>query len=666
MIKVLRQAARIDPQVIEDLHRKYQQQIGRLPVADRPALRAEVATALAALLAAGPSRPARHGRSVSFSDLLPDYSEKAYSGSRFQRRIPVKFFTSNNEYFSGLRLDLAGIEKSAAPQDSASEHGPEAAEARAERYFAPEIDPPSPAGLVVGRAYTLAVRVKVGEAPPGQQPIPEVTLFPNSGDRHDVPVTVQLDSDDCDIPGSNTQSLTIPFTGPSPDKARFAVVPREKGNCRLTATIHRAGLLIQKLDVTLVVGAQTLEQPTVRAVGPVPRLADISTERGIGLHFENTKEGFKCTAFQAICSVAELNVDLVALEAIVTRLRAALLRLVTDTADDAGKAIFQAPGKIPKWATDQALHKLAPLGADLFQALFFGTPTNPVGKDIGRWLRRVEFGPDRPRLISITSDKVFLPWALMYLGEDLENPTWDGFLGMRHVVEHLPLANSGMAVSSTEISRDPALRISLNLNQAIDAELKSHVVANQRRYWRDVARSQMWVRVESRLTADEFLTAMSNGQTPDQVMYLYCHASTKASASSIGDSSLRFSDGRSLTLTELRRRDSDLVQLAGNPLVFLNACESAQMSPTFYNGFAPYFFEKGCRGVIGTECKAPSYFAADWARNFFKLFFDGLPVGLIIHRLRRQYLDKSGNPLGLLYGVYCNADTRLGRPDIQF
>ena len=63
--------------------------------------------------------------------------------------------------------------------------------------------------------------------------------------------------------------------------------------------------------------------------------------------------------------------------------------------------------------------------------------------------------------------------------------------------------------------------------------------------------------------------------------------------------------------------------------------------------------------MIGTESKAPIYFAADFAHDFFKQFLDGLPVGLIIHRLRRQYLHESGNPLGLLYGMYCNADTRL-------
>ena len=98
-----------------------------------------------------------------------------------------------------------------------------------------------PAGLVVGAAYTLAISVKVGEPQAGGGIVPEQILFPQPGDQRDVTVTVQLDSPDCDIPGSNTQFLTIPHDGPSPDRARFAVVPRRKGNCQLTATIHSDG-----------------------------------------------------------------------------------------------------------------------------------------------------------------------------------------------------------------------------------------------------------------------------------------------------------------------------------------------------------------------------------------------------------------------------------------
>ena len=213
--------------------------------------------------------------------------------------------------------------------------------------------------------------------------------------------------------------------------------------------------LVQKLDVTLMVGARTVEQPKVRAVGPLPPSAYRSIERGIGLHLELIDDRtLKCTAFQAVCSVASLKIKMDVLENKVRQLRNAWFKLVTNTKDNTGRRIFQTRGAIPDWATEQALRELAPLGKDLFQALFLDEPTTPVGRDIGRWLREAQFDASRPRLISITSEEVFLPWALMYVG-DLDKPTWDGFLGIRHVVEHLPLSYSEAAVSSTEISREP-------------------------------------------------------------------------------------------------------------------------------------------------------------------------------------------------------------------
>src|SRR3546814_1694866 len=60
---------------------------------------------------------------------------------------------------------------------------------------------------------------------------------------------------------------------------------------------------------------------------------------------------------------------------------------------------------------------------------------------------------------------------------------------------------------------------------------------------------------------------------------------------------------------------SDLTRskLRVQPLVFINACESAELTPLFYSGFVPYFMNKGARGVIGTECRMPAQFAAQWA-----------------------------------------------------
>ena len=99
--------------------------------------------------------------------------------------------------------------------------------------------------------------------------------------------------------------------------------------------------------------------------------------------------------------------------------------------------------------------------------------------------------------------------------------------------------------------------------------------------------------------------------------------------------------------------------LRGKPLVFINACESAELSPAFYDGFVPYFMAKGARGVVGTQCKTPALFAAEWAKRFFERFLDGDALGEAFLDLRREFLDAHGNPLGLLYAVHCDGDTRI-------
>jgi hypothetical protein len=78
-----------------------------------------------------------------------------------------------------------------------------------------------------------------------------------------------------------------------------------------------------------------------------------------------------------------------------------------------------------------------------------------------------------------------------------------------------------------------------------------------------------------------------------------------------------------------------------------------------YNGFVPYFMAKGARGLIGTECKTPALFAVEWANAFFDRFLDGAPAGETVLELRQEFLHEHGNPLGLIYAVHCDADTRI-------
>jgi hypothetical protein len=52
-------------------------------------------------------------------------------------------------------------------------------------------------------------------------------------------------------------------------------------------------------------------------------------------------------------------------------------------------------------------------------------------------------------------------------------------------------------------------------------------------------------------------------------------------------------------------------------------------------------------------------FATEWALQFFPRFLDGAPLGELFLELRREFNQTQGNPLGLLYNVYCDGDTRI-------
>jgi hypothetical protein len=113
-----------------------------------------------------------------------------------------------------------------------------------------------------------------------------------------------------------------------------------------------------------------------------------------------------------------------------------------------------------------------------------------------------------------------------------------------------------------------------------------------------------------------------------------------------------------LTLADLKLLAPMHRLLPGAPLVFINACESAEMSPLFYDGFVPYFMAKGARGVIGTECEIPALFAAEFAPRFFDRFLAGdESLGEVMHALRREFYEQHNNIMGLLYAAYCDADT---------
>jgi len=97
-------------------------------------------------------------------------------------------------------------------------------------------------------------------------------------------------------------------------------------------------------------------------------------------------------------------------------------------------------------------------------------------------------------------------------------------------------------------------------------------------------------------------------------------------------------------------------------LLFLNACESVELSPYLYDGILPFMIARGVRGMIGTESEIPALFAAEFAKEFMQRFTaGGAPLGKLLLNLRCEYLHNKNNVLGLLYALYCSGDILIHR-----
>ncbi|MBK8430742.1 MAG: CHAT domain-containing protein [Chloroflexi bacterium] len=264
--------------------------------------------------------------------------------------------------------------------------------------------------------------------------------------------------------------------------------------------------------------------------------------------------------------------------------------------------------------------------------------------------------------IQIFSQEFTLPWGLLYIGDDPDNPEPEHFLGLKHVIEHIPLQPQ-MQVTDRAINTTKGIQVALNVNKDIDDQMGQPIIQRQIDEWQKLSQGNSNIRVEVRSDAVDVMTALNDGEAVDQILYFYCHAESynldEMDKGGADMSRLIMTGHEDLTL---RRMSRNRTSLAGQPLVFINACESAELSPEFYDGFVPYFVSKGARGVIGTECETPALFAEEWAKRFFPRFLAGQPLGQIFLDLRREFYNNHNNIMGLLYALYVDGDTYVSNP----
>lgn len=115
------------------------------------------------------------------------------------------------------------------------------------------------------------------------------------------------------------------------------------------------------------------------------------------------------------------------------------------------------------------------------------------------------------------------------------------------------------------------------------------------------------------------------------------------------DSWIELSHGR-IYHTELL----DIDELPTQPLVFLNMCESAQITPSLSEGFIYLFLNRKARAVIGTECMMTVEFAHPFAKSVLERLLAGDSLGQAMLTARREFI-KLRNPLGLAYTLFGSA-----------
>lgn len=135
------------------------------------------------------------------------------------------------------------------------------------------------------------------------------------------------------------------------------------------------------------------------------------------------------------------------------------------------------------------------------------------------------------------------------------------------------------------------------------------------------------------------------------LIYFYCHGGRDRSRTWLGIGSKE-----RLVPSDLHAWKIDWVGV--NPLVFINGCHTADLTPDDLLNFNQMFAHCRAAGVVGTEIDVPESLARDFARGFIEQFGGGSTVGAALAHQRLSLLERC-NLLGLAYTPYCSASHRL-------
>lgn len=498
----------------------------------------------------------------------------------------------------------------------------------------------------------------------------------------EVDVRLVTDSAFFKVYGIPQQKIIFPRGGVSKNIASFIIEPIKQGVGEITAFLSLNQKPFQKIVAQVAIGAAALADlpaEPVRASGLTLAAAAATMSSPLAYPAETDASLIivrETTGYTFILSlgsgytVARLNLAEKEIVDAIRRARSAFLEKIVKKLDPSRNAYaYQLKDTtIPEAIHQEALRDLRQIGDLLFRSLFFAPGSSDQGKEIGHLLRAAT--AERELRINVIAERFAFPWSLVYAlpfkPSDPVDPM--GFWGYRHIIEYTPQFSARQpSAFAPEINAVDRLRVGFVFDQTIDAQFNAPIIAEQRQVLPGID----GVAVTEYDTRDKFLDLLSRSQGVPQIIYFYGHAVSRSPGEreaatgieyGLGDSYLSI-NGEAITLDEMNLYAGlDLDRFDSAPLVVLNACESAELSPELYNGLVPYLIGRGARGVIGTEVLMPAFFAAEFAPVLLRRFAAGnTRLGDLLRDMRREYLRDKRNVLPLIYALYSNAEMIVKR-----
>jgi hypothetical protein len=261
--------------------------------------------------------------------------------------------------------------------------------------------------------------------------------------------------------------------------------------------------------------------------------------------------------------------------------------------------------------------------------------------------------------LQVVSEDFFLPWELLY-PDNPRAPSYENFLGLRHVVSRLIVQTSRKwAFVSPAISVTDQPKLGLLVYDALPGVARSERAFFERlaSEGRITLRKLRALKDDPELWPEEIEQFRDFWKESLNLAHLACHAVYKDGAPS--NSHLLLSEKFPVSLQDLEVYS---FTIDGHPLVVLNACRTGTVNPLYTSHFAAAFLRLGARGVVATECEVPDTFAAAFVEQLYEHLLAWHRLGESMLAARRYFLDKQGDPSGLLYSMYASPSIRLTRP----